>query len=62
MFKVQIDREKCQGCGECVDNCPAELLAMDGDKAFVVGDPNECLGCQTCVSFCLNEAVMVSDV
>ncbi len=61
MFMVKIDQDKCQGCGECVDNCPAEILAMDGDKAIVAGDPNECLGCETCVSVCRNEAVSVTE-
>lgn len=61
MFKVEIDTDKCQGCGECVDNCPASILEMDGDKAKVAGDLEDCLGCETCVSVCSNEAVTVSE-
>ena len=61
MFKVEIDAEKCEGCGECVDNCPAEVLEMEGDKAKVV-NADECLGCETCVSVCPNEAVTLEEV
>ncbi len=61
MFKVEIDAEKCEGCGECVDNCPAEVLEMKDDKAVVV-DPDECLGCESCVSVCPNGAVTLNEV
>lgn len=61
MFTVQIDPDKCEGCGECTASCPAEILEMDGDKAVVSGDPSDCLGCETCVSVCPNEAVTLTE-
>lgn len=57
MFVVEIDVDKCEGCGECTESCPADILAMEGDKAVVTGDPTECLGCETCVSMCPSEAI-----
>ncbi len=61
MFKVEIDSAKCEGCGECVDNCPAEVLEMQDDKA-VVADPDECLGCESCVSVCPSGAATLEEV
>lgn len=61
MFVVQIDADKCEGCGECAASCPADILEMDGDKASVAGDPSDCLGCETCVSVCPNEAVTLTE-
>jgi len=61
VYQVTIDVDKCEGCGECVDNCPASVLEMEGDKAAVV-NADDCLGCETCVSVCPNEAVTVEEV
>lgn len=33
--KVEIDKEKCIGCGTCVALCP-EYFVMEGDKAVVL--------------------------
>ncbi|MBU1178482.1 ferredoxin [Patescibacteria group bacterium] len=34
-IKVEIDKEKCIGCGSCVALCP-DYFAMEGDKAKVI--------------------------
>lgn len=61
MYKVTVDREKCEGCGECVDACPASILEMVDGKAKVTGDMEDCLGCESCVSVCPADAVTVSE-
>lgn len=62
MFMVSIDKEKCEGCGECADSCPASILGMEDDKAAVVGEPSECLGCETCVTVCPSGAVTLQEI
>lgn len=52
---VQIDNEKCIGCGACIDVCPVAALTMDGDKAKV--DPETCIDCGACISECPVEAI-----
>lgn len=61
MFVVQVDVDKCEGCGECVDNCPASVLEMVDGKAKVINE-EDCLGCETCVSVCPSGAVTLQEV
>jgi ferredoxin len=61
MFIVSIDEEKCQGCGECCDSCPASLLSLEDGKAVVSGDASECMGCETCTSTCEHDAVTIAE-
>ncbi|MFP4213129.1 MAG: ferredoxin [Desulfohalobiaceae bacterium] len=56
MPRVIIDEEKCEGCGECVDTCPAEVLEMQNGKAVVVNE-DECLECESCVEVCEQGAI-----
>ena len=52
---VTIDKEKCTGCGACVDVCPVDALKLENDKAVV--DPETCIDCGTCVDECPVEAI-----
>lgn len=61
MYNVTIDRDKCEGCGECAENCPASILSMVDGKAEVTGDLEDCLGCETCVSVCPSGAVELNE-
>ncbi len=51
MTQVIVDADKCEGCGECVDNCPADVFEMQDDKAVVVNE-EECMECESCVEVC----------
>ncbi len=52
---VEINNEKCTGCGQCVDVCPVEAITMNDDKAKI--DQETCIECGACVSECPNEAI-----
>ncbi|MBM7854833.1 ferredoxin [Desulfohalotomaculum tongense] len=62
MFMVSIDVDKCEGCGACVDPCPATLLELVDGKAQVAGDAADCMGCETCVEVCPTGAATVQEV
>jgi len=47
---IRIDREKCVGCGGCVDLCPVTAIRFVDDKAFI--DVDICCECKTCVNVC----------
>ncbi len=55
----QINEEICSGCGTCVENCPAEVLEMQGDKAKVV-NTDDCVDCEACVENCPSNAISMS--
>lgn len=61
MFLVTVDAEKCEGCEECVNNCPTSVFEMKDGKA-VVAQPDLCEGCETCVSVCSTGAVTLSEM
>ena len=60
MYQITIDVDKCEGCSECVDNCPASVLEMENDKAIVI-NIDDCLGCETCVSECPTDAITMEE-
>ena len=50
-------RERCTGCGTCVDICPVNALTMDGE--FPVIDEDWCVGCGVCALQCPAEAAKI---
>lgn len=52
--KLKIDKQKCIGCGKCVDLCPMGNISMTDDKA-VSGD--RCTMCYRCVNNCPKQAI-----
>ena len=53
---IEIDHEKCDGDGECVDICPAEVFEMQNEKSVVI-NIDECTECCACVEACPQEAI-----
>lgn len=60
MYQITIDKEKCTGCGECVDICPAEVLELADEKSEVA-NIDECLGCESCVETCPESAITLTE-
>ena len=52
-----IDKERCTGCGFCMELCPEEAISMNDIAAI---DPNKCTACGSCVHECPNEAISLS--
>lgn len=48
---VTIDREKCVGCGKCVEACLTEALKLVDGKAKLV-DETLCDGFGSCIAAC----------
>lgn len=53
----KISGEQCIGCGECMQHCSQQAIAMVDEKARI--DDEACIGCGECILICPNEAVTV---
>lgn len=50
-MSIQINRDKCIGCGKCTQVCPGTLIEVQEKKA-VMQYPKDCWGCVSCVKEC----------
>ncbi|OGS43507.1 MAG: hypothetical protein A2539_02580 [Elusimicrobia bacterium RIFOXYD2_FULL_34_15] len=71
----EIDEEKCNACGLCIESCPKNLIKIiSKDKRFLVACASNdkekivkqvcsvgCTGCGICVSNCTYKAITVED-
>jgi len=58
MVEVKVDKDKCDGCGTCVDVCPVEVFEIVEEKS-TVKNPDECLVCRACEVQCPNTAIEI---
>ena len=63
---IHIDKERCKGCGFCVEYCPREVLELSAEfneKGYhpprIKDEPN-CCYCQLCDSICPEFALFVT--
>ena len=54
--KIEVDADKCNGCGQCVDNCPGKVPAV-GDDGIAYMSIDECFSCSNCAVTCPEEAI-----
>ena len=57
---VQIDEEKCNGCGLCIPNCAEGALQIIDGKAKLISD-KFCDGLGACLGHCPQDAITVSE-
>ena len=61
--EVYIIRERCKGCGFCVEFCPTHVLALDKEfnsKGYhppIVAEADACTGCDLCGLYCPDFAI-----
>ncbi len=52
----EIAHDKCTGCGDCVEWCPAGIVRLISGKAAIVR-PEDCNYCTDCEVVCLPGAI-----
>ena len=55
---IRIDEDKCNGCGECIVNCPEGALQMVDGKARLVKE-SYCDGLGACIGECPVDAITI---
>jgi Pyruvate/2-oxoacid:ferredoxin oxidoreductase delta subunit len=55
-LSVEVDTEKCNGCGACVKACMFKQMEVV-DKKAVIGE--ECKGCGRCAMVCKQNAISI---
>ncbi len=62
---IVVDREKCKGCGVCIVNCPAQVIALTkevnskGYPMAYMAKPEACTGCTNCATVCPDSVITV---
>lgn len=47
---VQLDRDKCKGCINCIKRCPTEAIRVRDGKAKIIKE--RCIDCGECIRVC----------
>jgi len=51
----KINKEKCVGCGICVNICPVNAISIEDGKASI--DQEKCIHCGKCLNICPTNAI-----
>jgi ferredoxin len=54
-YTAKIDRQTCEGCGNCVDGCQFSAIALTNGSAEIIEEA--CYGCGVCVTMCPESAI-----
>jgi NAD-dependent dihydropyrimidine dehydrogenase PreA subunit len=55
---LQLDTEKCTGCGRCIEVCPHGVFIAKNSKAQII-DSEACMECGACSKNCPHDAISV---
>lgn len=57
MIDFRINEERCNQCGECVEDCPVGIISMDDFPTII--DEDSCFNCLHCFTVCPTGAVSI---
>lgn len=57
---INIDEEKCNGCGQCIPNCPEGALKVIDGKVRLISDLF-CDGLGACIGYCPEDAITIEE-
>ena len=57
LAKIEIDEEKCKGCGLCQRSCPVSAIEGEAREKRVINQ-EKCIKCGTCIQSCPFHAII----
>ncbi|MHA1784089.1 MAG: 4Fe-4S binding protein [Candidatus Helarchaeota archaeon] len=57
---IQVDHEKCIGCGNCELRCPKMVYIINEDNKAVPIRKDYCIHCWICVGACPTGAIKIN--
>jgi len=55
---LEYDKNKCKGCGKCIEVCPHNVFAMEKNVVKII-DRDACIECGACMKNCPFGAIKV---
>lgn len=59
---IEVDTERCNRCGICVDMCPMDVLRLSSQGYPFMRYRNDCWYCDVCVFVCPRQALNIADL
>ncbi|HAG16662.1 MAG TPA: ferredoxin [Bacteroidales bacterium] len=65
---IEVDVEKCKGCGVCIPACPTDVILLaknvngKGYHYAYMEKPEACIGCTNCAVVCPDGVISVYKV
>lgn len=62
---IEVDNERCKGCGVCVSICPTKAIALNvkvnsmGYNYCYMENTDACIGCSACGMICPDSVITV---
>ncbi len=62
---IVVDKERCKGCGICVESCPLKVISLAREvnsKGYYFAELNSedgCIGCASCAIICPDSCIVV---
>ena len=56
---LELNKDKCTGCGMCINVCPHNIFSLNGGKVEIL-DKDLCMECGACVKNCAFSALKVN--
>ena len=53
---INISKNKCVGCGTCIEICPKKAITLNDGVAII--NVNKCVGCGLCIKSCPQNAIV----
>ena len=66
-YRLEIDQNRCKGCGLCVSVCPKNVLEIssnvnsNGYFAVFLAHPEDCIFCAMCCEMCPDVALTITE-